>query len=221
MTFFQEAAPGQVKGVEPSEWKGVQGEWTMLDVRPQEEVDRAAVSGSVHVPLYVTDDDPSLAGLLKQLTNTFAGFGWWLGGAHMKMNASFLADVQAKVPNKDTKLLVACQKGLRSLKACEQLVRAGYTNVAWLSGGYDAAKKGDFETANGKDIRYGGAGGVSAMIGWTKVQQEEDRAMGGGVLKVLSYVAVFAVINILSIAWQAWGEYSVTGKLPDGLPRIL
>jgi rhodanese-related sulfurtransferase len=211
-----------VTDVEPSEWKTVyqaQG-WTMLDVRPQEEVDRAAVSGSVHVPLYVTDDDRSVAGLIKQATNTFAGFGWWIGGAHMKLNTSFMADVQAKVPNKNTKIVVACQKGLRSLKACEQLAQAGYTNVAWLSGGYDAAKKGEFDTSNGKDIRYGSAAGVQGLIGWTKVQQEEDRALGGGVMKVLTYVGIFAVVNILSICWQVWGEYSVTGKLPSGLPRI-
>jgi rhodanese-related sulfurtransferase len=38
--------------------------------------------------------------------------GWWLGGAHMKPNPQFMAEVQASVP-KDTPVVVACQKGLR------------------------------------------------------------------------------------------------------------
>ena len=95
--------------------------------------------------------------------------------------------MQAKIP-KDKAVLVACQKGLRSLNACEQLVRAGYPTVAWLSGGFDAAKKADFDTTTDKDMRYGGVAGLSGVIGWTKVQQEEQRAMGGGVLNVLKYV---------------------------------
>jgi hypothetical protein len=75
--------------------------------------------------------------------------------------------------------VVACQKGLRSLAACEALVGAGYKRVAWLSGGFDSATKTDFETNNGKDPRYGGVAGVRGMIGWTRVQQEEEKALGG------------------------------------------
>lgn len=43
---------------------------------------------------------------------------------------------------KDGKVLVACQKGLRSLAACEQLSRAGYNDVAWLNGGFDNSTAG-------------------------------------------------------------------------------
>ena len=180
---------------------------------------QAAVKGSVNVPLFKVDEDRSLGGLMKQAA-TFGTGGWWMGGQHMVENAGFMGEVQARVPKSAPGVLVSCQKGLRSLRAAEKLVRAGYPTVAWLAGGYDTATKADFDTTNGKDMRYGSSAGVSGLIGWTRVQQEEDRAMGGGVYKFLAYVAAFAVINILSIAWQAYGEYGVTGKLPAGLPKI-
>jgi rhodanese-related sulfurtransferase len=60
--------------------------------------------------------------------------------------------VQAKIP-KDARVIVACQKGLRSLAACEQLARAGYQQLAWINGGLDTARKGNIETTDGKDIR--------------------------------------------------------------------
>jgi rhodanese-related sulfurtransferase len=42
---------------------------------------------------------------------------------------------------KDSKVIVACQKGLRSLAACEQLNRAGYKDIAWINGGFDNSTK--------------------------------------------------------------------------------
>lgn len=60
--------------------------------------------------------------------------------------------VQGKVP-KDAKVIVGCQKGLRSLAACEQLARVGYGQLAWINGGFDTAKPGDLPTTNGKDLR--------------------------------------------------------------------
>ena len=104
-----------------------------------------------------------------------------------RARSNFIGEVQAAVP-KDKPVVVACQKGLRSLAACEQLVRAGYPTVAWLNGGYDAATLADFDTTTGKDMRYGGVAGVSGMIGWTKVQQQEQVALGGGVFEVLKWV---------------------------------
>jgi rhodanese-related sulfurtransferase len=65
---------------------------------------------------------------------------------------AYPAQVQAKVPA-DAKVIVACQKGLRSLAACEQLAKAGYAQIAWLNGGFDTARKGDIATTNGVDVR--------------------------------------------------------------------
>jgi rhodanese-related sulfurtransferase len=47
--------------------------------------------------------------------------------------------VQAQVP-KDARVIVGCQKGLRSLAACEQVVRSGYSTIAWINGGFDTAR---------------------------------------------------------------------------------
>lgn len=57
---------------------------------------------------------PPLPHALPTLTqaSNFGMGGWWLGGAHMKPNPQFMAEVQASVP-KDTPVVVACQKGLR------------------------------------------------------------------------------------------------------------
>lgn len=43
--------------------------WTLLDVRPIEEINKAAVEGAVHVPLFVLDPEgfSSLSGLIKQV----------------------------------------------------------------------------------------------------------------------------------------------------------
>jgi rhodanese-related sulfurtransferase len=48
---------------------------------------------------------------------------------------------------------VACQKGLRSLAAAEQLSRAGYSKLAWINGGFDTARPGDLPTTDNKDVR--------------------------------------------------------------------
>lgn len=51
----------------------------------------------------------------------------------------------------DSKVVVGCQKGLRSLAACETLSRTGYKEVAWVNGGFDTAAAGDLPVD--KDIR--------------------------------------------------------------------
>jgi hypothetical protein len=70
--------------------------WTILDVRPPGEVQKVQIKGAVEVPIFVPDTSRDPSTLLKQLTQFGMG-GWWLGGAHMKPNDRFLADVQAKV----------------------------------------------------------------------------------------------------------------------------
>lgn len=87
--------------------------------------------------------------------SAFGMGGWWLGTTHMEPNVDFLKEVQAKVP-KDAKVIVLCQKGLRSLAACEQLSKAGYNTLAWVNGGCDTATLGDLPVKDNKDIRYAG-----------------------------------------------------------------
>jgi hypothetical protein len=73
----------------------------------------------------------------------------------------------------ETQVIVTCQKGLRSLAACERLSRAGFESIAWLNGGYEAAEKGIIATSDDQDIRLAGVGGLSGAIGWNPVQQKE------------------------------------------------
>lgn len=88
--------------------------WTLVDVRPKSEHDKAFVDGAVNVPVYVDEDEVSPGALIKQATAMGMG-GWWLGGGHMKPNPQFMQQVQQQVPKNDSKVIVACQKGLRSV----------------------------------------------------------------------------------------------------------
>ncbi len=73
---------------------------------------------------------------------------------------SSLPSPQAKIP-KDGKVLVGCQKGLRSLAACEQLSKAGYPTIAWINGGFDSCKKGGWGPGEGGGgAKKGGDRGV-------------------------------------------------------------
>lgn len=90
---------------------------------------------------------------------------------------------------KDAKVVITCQKGLRSLSAAEQLAKAGYQDLAWVVGGLDNSRAGDVPTRDGTDVRYAGIGGVSSLIGWTEIQQENAGPMGGfkGVLVIVCF----------------------------------
>lgn len=207
---------GRVRNISSSDVAGLQKEgWIVLDVRPVEESSRAPVANGVHVPLFVADTANDPAALIKKATD-FAMGSWWLGGTHYVPNTAFLAEVQNKIP-KDARVIVACQKGLRSLAACEQLARAGYQQLAWINGGFDTARKGDIATSNGVDVRYGGIGGLSEAIGWTEVQREESKAsfLGGldGVIKVFSFILV---ADLLLFAYEQITYWQSTGTGPFG-----
>lgn len=186
--------------------------WALLDVRPPGESGKVGVKGAVAVPLYVEDPSNSISSLMKKAATIGTG-GWWLGGTHMIPNTDFMAQVQAAIP-KDKGVIVACQKGLRSLAAAEQLSRAGYSKVAWVNGGFDTAKPGDLETTNGKDIRYAGIGGLSEALGWTEVQQEENRGQFmGGVENIFKLVALVLAADVALFAYEQ--VMYMTGNTPQ------
>ena len=187
--------------------------WYLVDVRPPSEVERAAVKGAVRAPLYVPESFDSLPNRMKH-ASWFGMGGWWLGGVHMKPNPDFMRAVRSSVPD-DAKIVVACQKGLRSLAAAEQLARAGYGELAWINGGLDTAAKGDLEVEGpNDDLRYGGIGGMSEVLGLTDVQKEKNRSsasaggVGGGNDNPLIKVAL--VVLALDAAWVVWDQ--VAGK---------
>ena len=54
-------------------------------------------------------------------------------------NPDFVATVERSLP-RTTKLLVGCQSGVRSMRACELLAEAGWTDVTNVSGGFGGAR---------------------------------------------------------------------------------
>ena len=72
---------------------------------------QAAVDGAVNIPIFEVEDELSFNAFLKK-ASAFGMGGWWLGGTHMKPNMGFLREVEQKIP-KDSRVIVACQKGLR------------------------------------------------------------------------------------------------------------
>eukprot|EP00884_Botryococcus_braunii_P010228 jgi/Botrbrau1/19206/Bobra.0077s0108.2 len=168
---------------------------------------QAGVDGAVHVPLYMQESWDGLDKVIKHSTAIGMG-GWWLGGVHMIPNTSFMAEVQARIP-KDAKIIVACQKGLRSLQAAEMLSRAGYSTLAWVNGGLDTAKKEDLPVVGADDLRYGGIGGLSELLGWTDVQREKSSGFLGGGQNVI-YMAV--AVLVADGLWVAYDQVQLLLK---------
>lgn len=192
---------GKVLNVSPKEaGEMVRNGWILLDVRPVSEASRAPLVGAVNVPLFIEDPDNSLGGLGKKLAFKFTG-GWLLGGNHCVLNSSFLSSIKGQVPQ-GASLVVVCQKELRSLAACEQLVKGGFSTVAWLNGGLDSSK-GDIPTISGVDVRYGGIGGMSEFLGWTEVQQEQGKSKLGGSKGVLIAIGVVVILDLLLFYFES------------------
>jgi rhodanese-related sulfurtransferase len=200
---------GRVKNITPPEAAALMKEgWIVVDVRPPNETEIARIRGAVEVPLFVVDDEASFGNFIKQAM-AFGMGGWWLGGAHMRPNGKFLSQVESQAP-KDAKIIVVCQKGLRSLAASEQLARAGYTTIAWVNGGLDTARPGEVPTVGDVDVRFAGIGGLSALIGWTEVQQETSGQNLAGfpfwaILGVLGLASAYQVMDLLSLDFSKVG----------------
>lgn len=87
-----------------------------LDVRTAPEFEAGHPTGARHVPVMF--------------------FG---AGGQSRPNPDFIATVETLVP-RTTKLLVGCQAGGRSQRACELLRDAGYTDVTNVRGGFGGAR---------------------------------------------------------------------------------
>ena len=103
-----------IRPVSPSEANKVilKEGYKLLDVRPAWEWERASVSGSYHIPLFIEDEDPSYLTLFKKSIQMGYG-GLWMGQRLTAKNKEFFEEVRSKFPRKDQKLLVACGEGLR------------------------------------------------------------------------------------------------------------
>ncbi|WJX49041.1 Rhodanese-like domain-containing protein 10 [Trifolium repens] len=133
----------------------------LLDVRPNWEREKARVKGSLHVPMFVEDKDNGPLTLLKKWVH-FGYIGAWTGQYLTTFNSEFLSQVENVVPGKDSKILVACGEGLRSLTATSKLYNGGYKNIGWLVGGFNRSQDNDFSEIEGKEkLKYATIGGAS------------------------------------------------------------
>ncbi|PON51155.1 Rhodanese-like domain containing protein [Parasponia andersonii] len=157
---------GAVRPVRSSEAGALIGEegFVLLDIRPVWEREKAHVTGSLHVPLFVEDKDNGPLTLLKKWVH-FGYIGLWTGQYFTTLNPDFFETVEETVPDKSTKLLVACGEGLRSMMAVSKLYEGGYKNLGWLAGGFNRAKDGDFRAVEGSEkLEYATIGGVSYIF---------------------------------------------------------
>ena len=180
---------------------------TLLDVRPSTEHKKAWVKGSTWIPIFDVDDKLDPGTLSRKVTSFMMG-GWWSGVPTVSYNSRFLTEVQEKFP-KDADLILACQKGLRSLAACELLYNAGYRNLFWIQGGLDAAEEEDLVREGPQPLKFAGIGGLSEFLGWTDQQRVAGAKEGWGYRLVYSarLVAVFLAADVLFIGAQQLGHY--------------
>lgn len=94
--------------------------YKLLDVRPMWEREKAYVTGSIHVPLFVEDEATDPVTLLKKQIQ-FGFGGAWLGQRFTKQNMSFVHQVEEALPSKNVKVMVACGEGMRLVTQTPQL----------------------------------------------------------------------------------------------------
>jgi rhodanese-related sulfurtransferase len=109
-----------------------------LDVRTPEEFEAGHPAGARNVP--VVFFDPATR--------------------RPRPNADFVAVVQRHV-SPAAKLLVGCQSGMRSRRACELLAEAGYADLANVRGGFGGSEDTPGWKESGLAVETGGAGRLS------------------------------------------------------------
>ncbi|EXB94454.1 hypothetical protein L484_018955 [Morus notabilis] len=178
---------------------------TLLDVRPSTERKKAWVKGSTWIPIFEVDNRLDSGTVSRKVTSFVMG-GWWSGTPTLSYDSQFLSKVEEKFP-KDTDLIVACQKGLRSLAACELLYNAGYRNLFWVQGGLEAAEEEDLVIEGPQPIKFAGIGGVSEFLGWTDQQRVQAAKEGWGYrllysarLRLKSGLILFAKVGLFLVA---------------------
>jgi rhodanese-related sulfurtransferase len=90
--------------------------WSYLDVRSVPEFDAGHPAGAYNIPLLHME------------------------GPRLVPNAAFVTECERVFPN-DTKLVVGCKSGGRSLQAASMLQAAGYTAVVDQRAGFDGGGK--------------------------------------------------------------------------------
>uniref|UniRef100_A0A2P2KR42 Rhodanese domain-containing protein n=1 Tax=Rhizophora mucronata TaxID=61149 RepID=A0A2P2KR42_RHIMU len=87
--------------------------YVVLDVRDKTQYDRAHIKSCSHVPLFIENQDNDFGTIIKRTVhNNFSGL--FFGLAFTKLNPQFVESVKSQFSS-DSKLLVVCQEGLRSI----------------------------------------------------------------------------------------------------------
>ncbi|CAL5057338.1 unnamed protein product [Urochloa decumbens] len=177
----------------------------LLDVRPSNERQKAWVKGSTWIPIFDIDTSVDLGGLSKKVSNFVMG-GWWSGSSTLSFNKNFVQQVEEKF-SKDTDIILVCQKGLRSLAACEQLYNAGFENLFWVQGGLEAAEEEDFEREGSQPFKLAAIGGISEFFGWTDQQRRQAAKEGLGYRLVFTgrLVGALVLLDALFLGAQRIG----------------
>ena len=106
-----------------------------LDVRTVEEFDAGHPAGARNVPVFIRDP----------------------ATGRPRPNPEFIAVVQRHLPPA-TLLLVGCQSGMRSQRACELLADAGYTDLANVVGGFGGSEEAAGWKESGLPVESGTTG---------------------------------------------------------------
>ena len=106
-----------------------------LDVRTPEEFDAGHPAGARNVPVLLLDP----------------------ATRRPRPNPEFLAVVQRHLASA-TPLLVGCQSGMRSQRACEMLAEASYTDLANVRGGFGGSEDTAGWKESGLPVESGAAG---------------------------------------------------------------
>ncbi|KAI7732385.1 hypothetical protein M8C21_016341 [Ambrosia artemisiifolia] len=180
---------------------------TLLDVRPSSEHEKAWVKGSTWIPIFDVDTQLDAGTLSRKVTSYMMG-GWWSGVPTLSFDNRFISKVTEKFPE-DADLIVACQKGLRSLAACELLYNAGYRNLFWVQGGLEAAEEEDLEREGPQPFKLAGVGGLSGFLGWTDQQRAQAAKEGWGYRLVFTgrLIGVVLAADALFLAVQQAARY--------------
>ena len=107
----------EIKRIDPDEAKRLldSGDgYTYLDVRTAEEFEAGHVPGSINIPI-----------MLRNPT-----------GPGMVPNPDFLTEAETRFSGED-RIITACLRGGRSIKAAQVLTESGFANVVDMRGGYD------------------------------------------------------------------------------------
>ncbi len=106
-----------------------------LDVRTAAEFDAGHPAGARNVPVFVFDP----------------------ATGRPRPNPDFVAVVRRHL-EPGTRLLVGCQSGMRSQRACELLAEAGYGDLANVRGGFGGSDDTPGWAESGLPVETGGAG---------------------------------------------------------------